>query len=129
MNVQERQVASVSAARPQRRWFPPAVWMVPLGLVLLMLGVAAATGAHEIAVNHHWPERITVNGRNYDHPAPISAAGVRAEGHGSLQLGTAGPSDYPVYGLGPATPGTVPTGVEVQTSFDTYVYYALMGGP
>jgi hypothetical protein len=129
LNVQERQVASASAARPQRRWFPAAVWIVPLGLVLLMLGVAASTWAHEIAVNHHWPEQITLNGRNYDHPAPISSAEVRAEGRSSLQLGTAGPSDYPVYGLGPAIPSTVPTGVVVQTSFDTYVYYALMGGP
>lgn len=120
---------SVSPAPARRRWFPAAVWIVPLGLVLLMLGLAAATWAHEIAVNHHWPERITVNGRNYDHPAPISAAEVRAEGHGSLQLGTAGPSDYPVYGLGPEIPGTVPPGVVVQTSFDTYVSYALMGGP
>jgi len=70
-----------------------------------------------------------VNGRSYDGPAPMSAAEVRAEVVGSVQLGTAGPRDYPVYGLGPAIPGSVPTGVVVQTSFDTYVHYALMGGP
>jgi hypothetical protein len=127
VDVQERLAASSSVTRSGRRWLHAAVWILPIGLVLLMLAVAAGMWAHEIAVNHHWPERITVNGRDYDDPVPVSAAEVRAEGHGWLQLGIAGPNDYLVYG--PVMTGSVPTGVVVQTSFDTYVSYSLMGGP
>ena len=129
LDVREPQVTSASPSPSRRRWSPAAVWILPLGLVLLVLGVAAAVWAHEVAVNHHWPERITVNGRNYDNPVPMSSVDVRAEMVVRVQLGTAGPSDYPVYGLGPAIPSTAPTGVVVQTSFNTYVYYALEGGP
>jgi len=129
LDVQQRQVTSASPAPSRRRWFPAAVWIVPFGLVLLVLGVAAAVWAHEIAVNDHWPERVTVNGREYDNPAPMPSAEARAEVVVGVQLGTEGPNDYPVYGLGLAIAGAAPTGVVVQTSFNTYVYYELIGGP
>jgi len=109
----------------RRRWM--AVWLVPVGLAALILAIAAISWAHSMAVNNYWPERISVAGRDYQYPAPVPAATVRAEAQGWHQLGTVGPHDYPVYG--PDNGGLAPTIVVVQTSFDTYESYSLIGGP
>ncbi len=77
--------------------------------------------------NRHWPDRITVNGRDYDKPFPVAAPVGGQVDQGWQRLATVGPGDYPVYGR--VVRGLAPTIVWVQISPHTYDEYTLMGGP
>jgi hypothetical protein len=127
MDILERPPEAMGKKASPLRWHRMALWMTLVGVAALLLAIAAISWAHSTAVNRHWPERISIAGRDYDYPASVPAATARAEAKGWQQLGTVGPDNNPVYG--PANGGLAPTIVVVQTSFDTYESYSLMGGP
>lgn len=123
------EVASTSTQRAsQRLGHPGRMWILPIGLVVVVLAVAGLA-----MINRHtsttgaWPQRIVVNDRTYNREAAVSAVDVRANDGAWTQVGTAGPQSYPVYAA--VIPGSPPTAVIVQTSLNSYAEYALVGGP
>jgi hypothetical protein len=123
------EVASTPGARASgRRRRGGYLWMLPIGLVVLVLAVAGFVFLHRASsATGSWPQRIVVNDRDYNRAAAVPAVGVRANDSGWVQVGTAGPSSNPVYAA--LLPGSAPTVVVVQTSLNSYVEYVLVGGP
>jgi hypothetical protein len=102
-------------------------WPLPLSLVAALAVILGARWGYPTFENRHWPERITVNGRDYDNAAPGAAPVSGQADQGWQRLATVGPGDYPVYAR--VVRGQVPTIVWVQIAPDTYDEYTLMGGP
>jgi hypothetical protein len=102
-------------------------WLLCIGLVVVLAVILGARWGYSAFENRHWPDRITVNGRDYDNPSP-GAAPVSGPGdEGWQRLATVGPGDYPVYAR--VVRGQVPTIVWVQIAPGTYDEYTLIGGP
>lgn len=119
---------------PQRS--PRGPWVAWLVLAALVAGFAAFAAAAYALQRHPLasdglPERIRVDGRDYDHGDALSPAQVAAEPQPWTSLGHVGPHRTEVFvpGAGQAAPGSDPTGVLVQTAPGTYVSYSLVGGP
>ncbi|MDM7853816.1 hypothetical protein [Cellulomonas alba] len=124
--------AGLDAPRSPRRG-PWVAWLVLAALVVGFAACAAAAYAlqrHPLA-SDGLPERIRVDGRDYDHGDALSPAQVAAEPQPWTSLGDVGPHHAAVFapGAGQAAPGSDPTGVLVETSPGAYVSYSLVGGP
>ena len=106
-----------------------------VGLVGLVL--IGAFWVHFRATRGTWawwrpPAVLSVYHRDYLHSrGPLeSAAQAQSGGEGKLhQVAREWPMGWSIWSKPPALPGAVPTIVYLRTGQDTYVPYALSGGP
>ena len=114
--------------RPNRHRPRSAVWLLPVGLLVVTLTVAGVVQIHRAtSQGASWQQRIQVGGRSYDRAAPVSKADFAAAGSRWRQVTTVGPDHDPVFAE--VIPGAAATAVTVRLRDGTYWQYALVGGP
>ena len=113
---------------PNRHRPRSAVWLLPVGLLVVTLAVAGVAQVHRAtSQGASWPQRIQVGGRSYDRAGPVSKADFAAAGSRWRQVATVGPDRDPVFAE--VIPGAAATAVTVRLPDGTTWQYALVGGP